>query len=255
MLSWLKVNMFRILCLLLSVYFFVAFHIAVGFPAGDIVTTSGAFYLILALLFFLAPFARKLKLGKLFEYEAKIEQLEQNVEAFKTEIKQSIALQSSLINTVSNTVSQNININVPWGDEAVKAKEDLNETIPEPDESSSLEDEIRRVLLQSEGDPNYALAKLRMELEAELRRILGYRLETHDPTQMKGKFLSAGPLFRKFTAQHEKYRGMESSFNFILSVCNAAIHGQRVSEKYANEALYMGVRMLEELRKIPVVEF
>lgn len=248
--DWLKTNIFRLLCLLLAGYFFIAFHLSAGFPPGDPVTGAAVLYLTLAIFFFLAPFAKKLKLGKLFEYEAKVEELKHEVREFKSEIRQSVALQTNLINAVSNTVSQNININVPWGQEAAQAKEELDDTISKPEEPSTLEDEIKRVLIQSEDDPNYALAKLRMEIESELRRILGYRLETHDPMQMKGKFLSAGPLFRKFIAKYPKYEGMGSSFDFILRVCNAAIHGQRVSDKYAHEALYMGVRMLEELQGI-----
>ncbi|WP_269621202.1 hypothetical protein [Zhongshania sp. BJYM1] len=252
--GWLKTEIFRILCLLLAAYFFIAFHSDVGFPAGGKVSSSGGLYLVLSMFFFLVPFAKRLKLGKLFEYEAKIDELKGDVDAFKSEMRQTVALQANLINAVSNTVSQNININVPWGREAEKAKEDLDETIPESPESTTLEDEIRRILIQSEDDPNYALAKLRMELESELRRILGYRTKTADPTQMKGKFLSAGPLFKKFVARFPKYAGARSSFDFILSVCNAAIHGQRVSDKYAHEALYVGVRLLEEFRQIQTVQ-
>lgn len=253
--DWLKTNVFRLLCLFPAVYFFIIFHLSAGFPPGDPVTGTAVLYLTLSLFFFLAPFAKKLKLGKLFEYEAKVEELKQEVKDFKGEIRQSVALQSNLINAVSNTVSQNININVPWGQEAAQAREDLDSTISKPEEPFTLENEIKRVLIQSEDDPNYALAKLRMEIESELRRILGYRRETHDPTQMKGKFLSAGPLFRKFISKYPRYEGMGSSFDFIIRVCNAAIHGQRVSDKYAHEALYMGVRMLEELRGVNEDQF
>jgi hypothetical protein len=43
---------------------------------------------------------------------------------------------------------------------------------------------------------------------------------------------------------------MGSSFDYVLKVCNAAVHGQRISEGHAHEALYMGLRMLDELRKV-----
>jgi hypothetical protein len=39
-----------------------------------------------------------------------------------------------------------------------------------------------------------------------------------------------------------------------MQICNAAIHGQWVPEGHAHEALYMGLRMLEELRKVTGLE-
>ena len=47
---------------------------------------------------------------------------------------------------------------------------------------------------------------------------------------------------------------MYDSFDYVLKVCNAAIHGQNVSDGYAQKALQMGFRILDELKKIPSSE-
>jgi hypothetical protein len=248
--KWLSTNVFRVLCLGLAGYFFYVFHHAVGLPPEEPLTASTTLYLVISLFFFLLPFAKKLKLGSLLEYESKIEALKADVRGFKEEVRQLILLQNNLISTVSNTLSQNINISIPSLKEAREAKEELNETISEPPEPTTIEKEIEDFLATEGSDLNFALAKLRIELERELRRILGMRVETPDPLRMKGGFLTAGPLFRKFVARFPKYEGMGSSFDYVLKVCNAAVHGQRISEGHAHEALYMGLRMLDELRKV-----
>lgn len=248
--KWLSTIIFRIPCLGLAGYFFYVFHHAVGMPPEKPLTASTTLYLVVSLFFFLLPFAKKLKLGSLLEYEAKIEALKADVRDFKEEVRQLVLLQNNLISTVSNTLSQNINISVPDLKEAREAKEELNETILEPVEPIAIEKKIENFLATEGSDLTFALAKLRIELERELRRILGMRVETSDPLRMKGGFISAGSLFRKFVARFPKYEGMGSSFDYVLKVCNAAVHGQIISESHAHEALYMGLRVLDELRKV-----
>lgn len=89
-----------------------------------------------------------------------------------------------------------------------------------------------------------------MEIERELRTILGKRTTTTDPFFMQGKFLSTRSLFREFIKRFPKYEGMNKSFDYILKICNAVIHGQNISQGHAHEALYMDLRMLDELKKV-----
>jgi len=226
------------------------FHLTVGFPPEKELTSSSATYLIISIFFFLLPLAKKLKLGKLLEYEAKVNGIKGEVKEFKEETRQILSMQNTLINTVSNTISQNINITLPGHGEIEEAKEELNSTIKEPIPQAQLEAEIDDFLASEGSDLNFALAKLRMDIEKELRRILAKRLDTADPTKMKGKFLSARSLFREFTKQLPKYSGMYSSFDYILKICNAAIHGQNISQGHAHETLQMGFKMLDELKKV-----
>lgn len=186
----------------------------------------------------------------MLEFESKIEAIKTDVNEFKGEVRQLIQLQNNLISTVSNSLSQNINISVPGLKEAREAKEELDETIPESSKSETIEKKIEAYIAAEGLDTTFALAKLRIDLEKELRRILGMRTETQDPSKMKQGFLPAGPLFRKFIAKYPKYEGMGSSFDYILKICNAAVHGQIISEGHSHEALHMGFRMLDELSKI-----
>ena len=101
---------------------------------------------------------------------------------------------------------------------------------------------------------HYALARLRMDLERELRRVLGRRLAIDDPSRMRGRFLSARSLFGQLAAVVPRYGHMRESFDYLLQVCNAAIHGQRIPEDVAHEAIDMGLRMLRELENQQEVE-
>lgn len=253
--EWACLNIIRLLSLTLSGYFLYVFHSYVGFPPEKDITTTSTTYLILFIFFMLFPLAKKLKLGKLVEYEAKVEEIKKDVKDFKDETRQLLFMQNSLINTVSNTVSQSININLPGPGEAKEARETLEETIKESDESGTIEDEIENFLASEGSDLNFALAKLRMQIERELRRILGKSTSTEDPLNMKSQFWSARSLFKMFTDKYPNYSGMHSSFDFILKVCNAGIHSQNIPQKYAHEAFYMGLKMLKELGRIKENQF
>jgi flagellar basal body-associated protein FliL len=244
------VNIMRLISLAIAAYFFYAFHSIVGFPPKQELNASSTTYLIISIFFFLLPLAKKLKIGKLLEYEAKVNEIKQEVKEFKDDTRQILSMQNTLINTVSNTISQSINITLPGQGEIQEAREDLDDTIKDPIPQDKLEDEIDDFLALEGSDINFALAKLRIDIEKELRRILIKRLDTDDPTKMTGRFLSARSLFREFIKLFPKYSGMHGSFDYILKICNAAIHGQNISSSHAQEALQMGFKMLDELKKV-----
>ena len=75
-------------------------------------------------------------------------------------------------------------------------------------EQTRLEQEIERFLESEVNDLNYALAKLRMQLEKELRRILGKRMETIYPVEENIKFLSIRSLFSQFTNKYSDYQAI-----------------------------------------------
>ena len=111
---------------------------------------------------------------------------------------------------------------------------------PEPD---SQDRKFLEYLGAADSDVHYALARLRMDLERELRRVLSKRLESGDPAKMRGKFRSARPLFRQLASAIPRYQHMQGSINYLLDVCNAAIHGQRLLESIVHEAIDMGLRV------------
>lgn len=245
-----RADIFKLICFSLSAYFFITFHLSAGFPPKDPITNTAIFYLAIALFFFLIPSAKKLKLGKLIEFESQVKELKEETREFKSEIRQSVAIQSSLINAVSNTVNQSINISFPWSQEAQEAKEELDENFNKTNDDSNLEEDIERFIRENHSDTNYALTMLRSKIEVRLREVLKFRTDTQDPIKMKGNFLSINSLFRKFVESYPKFAAMNNSFEYVMKVCNAATHGQKISRLAAHEAFYMGLRILEELKDI-----
>lgn len=248
--NWVVANGFRITSIALSIYFLCVFHSIVGLPPKKDLDPTSTTYLIVSIFFLLLPLAKTLKLGKLLEYEAQVQEVKNDVREFRDEIRQQIILQSSLINTVTNTLSQNININLPGKNEIDEANRELANTLEDMPSELDLESEINQFLVSQEADLNLALAKLRMDIEKELRRILIKKLDTSDPTRIKGKFLSTRSLFNELISIFPKYKGMHQSFDYVLKICNAAIHGQKIPEGHAHEALQMGFKMLNELKNI-----
>lgn len=248
--NWASINGYKLASVAVSAYFFYVFHSIVGLPPCKDLDATSTTYLVVSIFFFLLPLAKTLKLGKLLEFEAQVNEVKSEVKDFKDEIRQQLIVQNSLINTVTNTLNQNIHINLPGQNEIEEANRELDNTIEDAPSETDLESEIHQFLASQEADLSLALAKLRMNIERELRRILIKRLDTSDPTKMKGKFLSTRSLFNEFLTIYPKYKGMHHSFDYILKICNAAIHGQKISEGHAHEALQMGLKILKELENM-----
>jgi hypothetical protein len=43
---------------------------------------------------------------------------------------------------------------------------------------------------------------------------------------------------------------LQKSFDYVLKICNAAIHGQHVDEGYAKEAIHMGLALVQEIKNV-----
>ncbi|WNF47267.1 hypothetical protein RHP75_02180 [Pseudomonas sp. SG20056] len=245
----LSFDTFPFLCRLVACALLAMALTNIGFPPTENIGTTALTLLIFSIFFLLLPIAKKISIGKLISFEREVEKIAGEVKEFKSETREFLGVYSSMLNTISNTVQQTVNVHYPNPEEARQAKEDLEAAIETPDEPGAIEDDVSAFIAQAGGDYNFALAKLRMELEQNLRNILGKRTITPDPTKMVEKFLSARQLFRELTISHQKYMHMRSSFDYILKICNAAIHGQQVSEPHAHEAIYMGLQIIDELKK------
>lgn len=160
-------NVFPTICYLLAVYFLYAFCHVIGIPPNKAVDASSGSYLALALFLFMLPEAKKLKLGQLFEYEAKVREIKQDVREFKEETRSTLSAYTSLVSAISNTVSQTINVHLPGQEVVNQARQDLKQALIKRPKGTPVEDEVETFLESAGGDLHYALAKLRMQLERE----------------------------------------------------------------------------------------
>ncbi len=240
-------NVFPTICYLFAAYFLYAFCHVVGVPPVRPIDADSASYLALALFLFMLPEAKKLKVGQLFEYEARVKEIKQEVRDFKEETRGTLSAYTSLVSAISNTVSQTINVHLPGQEVVNQAKDDLKQALTARAQGKPVEDEVEAFLEAAGGDIHYALAKLRMQLERELRRILKKRATVRSPEGEEAKYLSTRTLFNQFIEAFPSYERIRTSFDYVVKVCNAAIHAQVVPEGHAREALSMGVQMLSEL--------
>ncbi len=241
--SLLKTYFLSIVSRTIAIYFLWAFHVHVGFPPTGNLTYTAATYLALFVIFFVLPLTKRLKLGELVEFEAKVEQVRSEIKEVRSETRELISTVSSVVNSISVSTNQKV-IVFPSKEEVQEANEELSEFKDlNKEDRDSLDAYFNSVTL----DMDYALAHLRMDLERELRRILRQQADFHTILERRGDFLTARTMFRRLAKFLPRYKDMQKSFEYVLRVCNAAIHGQQIPEKIAREAIYMGFRMLRVL--------
>lgn len=197
----------------------------------------------------LLPFLKSIKIGKIIELEREIEETKTELKETKAELKQSISLALSTINTSISSLNNSINITIPGVDEMRKEIEKLQSQKSEVSEKT-LEEELDEVIENTEGDLNFALAKTRMEIERLMREILNKRTSINENTIQDIKFLPLTKLFGAITDLHPNFKEYHHSFRYVQSICNAAIHGQKISYRQAEEALQLGIILINELKKI-----
>jgi hypothetical protein len=242
-------DVFPFICHLLGCLLIAISLYRVGFPPSSEIGTTSPFLALLGTFFLLIPIANKISLGKLLSFEREVEKVKEEVKEFRVETKEFLGVYSNMISAISNTVKQTVNVHYhPGTAEVQKAKKSLKGVLSSPEEEKNIEDETFEFIAASGDDYNFALAKIRMELEKQLREVLGRKTITADPIQMKSGFLSARQLFREFEELYPEYKNMRYSWDYVLKICNAAIHGQQVSEGHAQEAISMGLRIIETIK-------
>lgn len=202
-------------------------------------------FFLIGLLLILIPFSKSIKLGKLIEIEREITQAKEEIKDFKTQINQSLTLISSTISASVSNLNSNININLP-GQEELKTEIDKLKR----DTSRPRIEGLRfreQALESSENDYTLALAKTRIEIERLLREQLGKR--TLFPNEFKDiKFISLNKLFHMYIREFPDFEKYYNSFKYVQSICNAAIHGQKISSGQAMEALELGEIIINDLK-------
>lgn len=242
--SWLSV----VIALAISLYLLIVFHSTVNLANPQNIQPIHYLVLLLGVLIPLVPFIQKLRIGKIVELERNVQQQKDEIRDFKNEVRQLISVVSTSVNSISN-LSNTTNVNFDFADLLKQAKEQLSQANNVQPEAQEIQ-EVKRELQLDNEDTIMALARTRIQLEQLLRKILGKRTQISLNPQDDVKFLSAGRLYRMFLKDFNNYQYLEGSFDYVLKICNAAIHGQQVPSGQAQEALELGARLISTLKEI-----
>ncbi|WP_143025162.1 hypothetical protein [Stenotrophomonas pavanii] len=230
---------------LISFYFLVGFVANSGFPPSRKVLMGDALYVILWLFFLFLPFFSKIKIGSFLELERQVEQAKEELREFKAEIRNSLSVLSTNVNTIGN-MSNHVTVNIPGLQELRDAREAVERKAPQATDDAR---EVEKKLMMQSEDSTLALARTRIEIERHLRKILGKRVAITDPYE-RPKLMGARQLFDLFLREHPDMSYLRRSFDYVTQICNAAIHAQHVPEEQAEEALALGAQIIAVLNDI-----
>jgi hypothetical protein len=96
-------------------------------------------------------------------------------------------------------------------------------------------------------DPNLALARLRMDLENELRRVF-FDLEPNRDTNYRGSTHLAEELAKRRVLPESVAQILRD----VLRVSNQAVHGRELSFQQASTTVQIGDEILAILRRLPI---
>ena len=240
---------FVVVSWLISLYFFIVFHTSAGFPPKSPISSSSWVLLGMSGIFFVLPFVSRLRIGNAIEFERKVREVENQVKEFKEETRNSLALISNAVTTISN-ISNTFTVSLPGVAELTAAKEGVQAV----EQHESISSDARRIkeelLFLDDESTILPLARVRIRIEQLLRQILQKRLKTSNLRDREIKFLSARRLFQRFLEEYPQYQSLAPAFDYVIRVCNAAVHGQKVPFDEAEEALNMGAEIIALLSKI-----
>jgi hypothetical protein len=118
-----------------SAYFGSGFFFAVGFPPKEELLINHAMSVIACLLFLFLPFLKRVKIGKILELEREVGKTKDDVREFKSEMRSSLALLSTNVNTMVGT---QITVNALTSKEVREAEKQGERGLEERIEDKSL---------------------------------------------------------------------------------------------------------------------
>ncbi|WP_417463379.1 hypothetical protein [Kordiimonas sp.] len=245
---WLARNVFALIAFGFSLYFFVVFIAREGVLPSTDLNKSSLVYLSLAVLFLLLPSAKTISIGNVLRFEAKARELKEEISEFKQETRTTLQSYASLITTISNSANQTITVNTYDREAVLNARQELEAATEEKGVQDITPDDVAQYLARSDyGDITIALFTLRMDIERRLRDIL----EKHPSPQKVGtpdvRYMSISKLFQLLIKRIPEFRVLDSSLRYVLSICNAAVHGQHIEENVGREAIVMGLEIIKLL--------
>lgn len=93
----------------------------------------------------------------------------------------------------------------------------------------------------SETDPVVALAKLRIELESKLRRLL----DRVNPDRPSTRFVALAQVIRNLTSAELFSPDFGAALRDVIAICNRAIHGEDIRDVDARRIIDTGIELLE----------
>lgn len=203
------------------------------------------------------PFFDRIKIGSWIEIERKAEEAKreaasakEELREFKAEVRNTLSVVSSNFNTQRMSTQLNF-YGTANPDKLRESQEKIAAKLDEKDRSM-IESYERTVRVSLEGDIPLMLAKVRIDIERLLRKIVGARLmSVHVSSKDPVKFATLRQLFLRLVESDDSYTYLEEPFKYVNEICNAAMHAQPVPLQQANDALRMGAEIIEVLNKHP----
>ncbi len=134
-------------------------------------------------------------------------------------------------------------------EEVRKIKEQFESRSKNTDETAEMPEmdkTIESIKSIAKSDPMLALAKLRIELEKILNKLL--RLSRSDGDEERA--LSAGQLVYKLESNGTLPSDISVPTRNVIQICNRAIHGEDIREQDAQSVTEIGVSLLREISYI-----
>jgi hypothetical protein len=237
--------LFPTLSWLVAAYFLSGTITEIGFPPNGTRLTANTLLVVLSLLFLFLPFFNKIKIGKVLELEREVARAKEELREFKAEVRNNLSVLSTNVNTIGGMTNQ-VTVNIPGVAELRAAREIFEEKAPS---SKKAGEEVERKIVAQSDDTMFALARTRIEIERLLRTILGKRTSLAPGEEQTVKFAGINQMFEQFTANNSQLAYLRQPFRYVIQICNAAIHAQRVSEEQAEEALALGAQVIAVLKQ------
>lgn len=231
---------------LVSFYFLLSFCMNVGFPPDRNLLIGDGLYVLLWLFFLFLPFFSKIKIGSVLELERQVGQAKSELQDFKLEVRNSMSVLSTNVNTIGGMTNQ-VTVNIPGLAELREARQLMNDRTPSTTKRDA--ERVENRLLSQSEDRTMALAKIRIDIERLLRKILGRTISASQTGRDSTRFAGIMQLFDLFIAQNEQYSYLRQPFRYVTQVCNAAIHAQRVSGEQTEEVLALGAQVIAVLEQ------
>ncbi len=230
---------------LVAAYFGVGFITKAGYPPKPELLVGDALFVGLSLFFLFMPFFNKIKVGSWLELEQEVKEAKKEAFTAKEELRE---FKAEVRNTVSVLSSNNVSpqFNVYMTDLMRKQGEKVDAELNQQGREKAAE--VTKEL-QADDDVNFALAKVRIDIERLLRTILGRSFMI--AASEKPRFLSINSMFDQLVQKQPSLAFLQEPMKSVLSVCNAAVHAQIIPPAQAAEALKLGAQIIATLKQQP----